>query len=122
MAASDGHRVEIEFDGGAVSGKLICPESGCVPAQNCSQCGRELHPRDLTEQREEGIEPCYDCKDAESWRDECWIKTWFDNVGVDELLHGNVTVEIEAEWDGDTIVANITDVVPAPEQKSEAER
>lgn len=82
MAASEKHRVEIEFDGGAVSGKLICPES-CKPATTC------------------------------------WIKTWFDNVGVDELLHGNVTVEIDAEWDGETLVANI---VPAPEQKSEVQR
>lgn len=30
-------------------------------------------------------------------------------------------VEIDAAWDGDMIIASITDVVPAPEQKSEAE-
>lgn len=121
VAASDKHRVEIVFDGGGVGGRLICPEGGCRRAENCSECGRELHPRDLAEQREEGIEPCYDCKDAEQWSEECWIKTWFDNCAVDELLAGEVTVEIDAEWDGDTIIANITDVVPAPEQKSEAQ-
>jgi hypothetical protein len=104
--SENGHRVEIAFDDG-VSAKLICPESGCTPAQKCGQCGRDLRPRDEAEQREEGIEPCYDCKDAASWRDECWIKTWFDNVGADELLAGKITVEIDAEWDVDHMVAHI---------------
>jgi hypothetical protein len=106
--ARHGHRVVIEFDDG-VRAKLICPESGCVRAQNCAQCGRDLHPRDEAEQREEGIEPCDDCKDAETWGHECWIKTWFDNVGADELLAGKVTVEIDAKWDFDHMVAHIID-------------
>ena len=111
MAASDKHRVEIEFGTYGVSGKLICPESGCKPATTCADCGRDKEPSDGC---------CDVC--ADGLGDECWIKTWFDNVGVDELLHGNVTVEIDAEWDGETIIANITGVVPAPEQKSEAQR
>jgi hypothetical protein len=104
-----GHRVVIEFDGGAMTCELICPESGCEPAQNCSECGRDLRPPALAEQRAEGIEPCYDCEDAERWADECWIKTWFDNVGADELLHGKVTVEIDTEWDIDHMVAHIVE-------------
>jgi len=106
------HRVVIEFDDG-VRAKLVCPESGCMPAQNCAQCGRDLRPRDEAEQQAEGIEPCYDCKDAESWRDECWIKTWFDNIDATELLAGKVTVEIDAEWDLDHMVAHIIETEPS---------
>ena len=73
------HRVEIEFDGGGVSGKLICPESGCTPPPP----------------------------------GECWIKTWFDNLSVDELLHGKVTVEINAEFEDDTLVARIAEAPDA---------
>ena len=108
-SGSVGHRVVIEFDDG-VSAKVICPESGCTPSQQCAQCGRDLNPRDPAEQREEGIEPCYDCKDADAWREECWIKTWFEAyAGADELLAGKITVEIDAEWDGDHMVAHIVE-------------
>lgn len=104
-----GHRVVIEFDGGGTSAQLICPDSGCLPAQNCASCGR-----DLSLDEAEGIAPCYDCKDAAAWRDECWIKTWFDNLDAAELLAGKVTVEIDAEWDMDHPVARIRSVLPSP--------
>lgn len=40
---------------------------------------------------------------------ECWIKTWFDNLAPDELLHGRVEVVVpmRAEWDGDSMSAHI---------------
>ena len=93
------HRVEITFDD-CVTARLICPNDGsCQPAMACASCGRSLDDSE--------VEPCYDCREAAS--DECWIKTWFDNCTADELLHGSVTVEIDAEWDGDTLVATLGD-------------
>lgn len=91
------HRVVLEFDGGGIRAKLICPESGCTPGQTCGLCGRDYGDPEST--------PCYDCKDAKL--DECWIKTWFDNESADELLHGQVELEIEGEWDGDHMKAII---------------
>jgi hypothetical protein len=99
------HRVMLAFeDGCGLSAKLICPESGCTPAGSCAACGRDL---DDSESK-----PCYDCTDSAEWRDECWVKTWFDNVSADELLSGRVTVEIDADWDGDHMIAHIVGVVP----------
>lgn len=97
MARETGqHRVVLTFDDG-VSAKLICPESGCVPGLTCGLCGRDLQDPEST--------PCYDCSDG--FKDECWVKTWFDNVGADELLKGSTEVTIDAEWDQDHMVANI---------------
>jgi hypothetical protein len=96
---SNGHRVVIEFDGGGGAGaKLICPESGCVPAEFCGVCGSAYGDPEA--------EGCSDCRDDEA-PTECWIKTWFDNVSADELLHGSIEVPIRAEWDGDHMVAHI---------------
>jgi hypothetical protein len=94
------HRVVLAFENGfGLTAKLVCPESGCASSETCSQCGRDL--------RDPESKPCYDCADSAGWRDECWIKTWFDNLTPDELLDGQVTVEIDAEWDGDHIIAHI---------------
>jgi hypothetical protein len=93
---SDGHRVVIDFDDG-VSAKLICPDSGCELPRDCAICGR---PVDAGNE----IKRCYDCP---SPTDECWIKSWFDSLTADELLHGSVEVPIRAEWDGDHMVAHI---------------
>lgn len=41
----------------------------------------------------------------------------FDNCTVEELLHGELTVEIGAEWDGDRLVATIEGEVPAPDKE-----
>ena len=96
------HRVVLTFDGGGLMAKLICPESGCVVAEFCGACGRHLADPET--------EPCYDCSDIDLR--ECWVKTWFDNCAPDELLHGSVTVEVECEWDGDVMVAQIARVIP----------
>lgn len=89
------HRVEIRFDDGTYA-KLICPESGCRPAAFCPEC--------CTTITESGCECC----DAPP-EGECWIKSWFDNVGADELLHGTLTVEIDAKFDGDRMIATVVD-------------
>jgi hypothetical protein len=94
------HRVELTFEPSyGVTGKLICPESGCSSSKLCGHCGRDLHDTEAT--------PCYDCKDAAKWADECWVKTWFDNLTADEMLSGKLTVEIDAQWDGDQLIAHI---------------
>lgn len=85
------HRVVLTFDDG-VTAKLVCPDNGCTPANICG-CGRDLN--------EPESEPCYDCGDAETWRDECWLKTWFDDLTADELLHGTIEFPVTATWDGD---------------------
>lgn len=95
------HRVEIKFDDGTYA-KLICPEEGCSAAVTCSSCGRAF---DLEEREEDG---CYDCKDIKH-PPECWVASWFDNVGADELLHGTLTVEIDTEFNGDILVATVVD-------------
>lgn len=108
QSSSAGHRVVLTFeDGFGPHAKLLCPDGGCSTANSCAHCGRDLH--------DEESKPCYDCTDAEKWRDECWIKTWFDNLTPDELLSGEVTVEVEAEWDFDHPVVTITGVVPKAE-------
>lgn len=97
----DTHRVVLEFDGGGVAAKLICPPGDkCNGGIACGLCGRDLH--------DAGATPCYDCKDSNP--DECWIKTWFDNEDALDLLHGRVEVAIDAEWAMDHLVAHI---VPA---------
>lgn len=106
-----GHRVVIEFDDG-IRAKLICPESGCTPAGMCSECYRDL--------TDEETAPCYDCKDAAHRSYECWIKTWFDNVGADELLAGKIEVGIDAEWDMDHMIAHVVGPVTAIEETPNA--
>lgn len=90
------HRVVLNFDDG-LHAKLICPETGCKPASLCGECYRDVNDPET--------KPCPCCPDPASL--ECWVKTWFDGCTWDELLHGEVTVEIDAEWDGDSMIANI---------------
>jgi hypothetical protein len=93
------HRVVLTFDNGLVA-KLICPPGdSCVGSKVCVMCGREVRDPEST--------PCYDCRDMNP--DECWVKTWFDNVSPEELLHGTVEVEIDATWDGDHMIARIVE-------------
>ena len=91
------HRVVLTFDDG-VTAKLICPESGCVPAEFCAGCGRSYGDGER--------EPCFDCRAAP---DECWVKGWFDEVCGLESLYGSVTVEIYPEWDYDYLKAHIVE-------------
>jgi hypothetical protein len=95
------HRVVLKFDDG-VYATLICPETGCKSASVCSECHRSV---DDTE-----IAPCYDCPPPNGG---CWVKTWFDNCMAEELLHGEVTVDIDARWDGDAMTAHIVAPVAA---------
>lgn len=90
------HRVVLTFDDG-VSAKLVCPDAGCTPATVCASCGRSFDDPDSS--------PCYDCSQTSG--DECWVKSWFDNLTVDELLRGEVTVWIDATYDGDHFAATI---------------
>lgn len=40
---------------------------------------------------------------------ECWIKTWFDNCGPEELLHGKVTAVVDCKWvDGERLEARLS--------------
>lgn len=100
------HRVVLTFDDGLYA-KLICPGpgKGCQPATVCASCHRGIDS--------EGS--CYDCEDG--FPDDCWIKGWFDNLTPDELLHGEITVEIEADFDGETAICSV--VAPLVQPPSE---
>lgn len=95
------HRVVIEFDGGAYFTKLIHPESGCQPATICADCGRDT--------RDPESEPCDVCKDGLG--EGCWVEGWFDNEATD-VLRGRVELEVDPEWQGGQMLAQITDAGP----------
>lgn len=92
-----GHRVVIEFDGGMPGLKLLHPEGGCTAPIQCGLCAA-----DLTDPK---AKRCYDCKDMAA--EGCWLEGWFDNLDYDELLHGKVTLPIDATWDGDHPVVTV---------------
>ncbi len=76
LLPDDGHRVEITFEAGfGARARLICPETGCE------------HPVD------EGVV------------DEsipCWVQTWFEGLGADDLLEGTIVVPVTSiTADGD---------------------
>jgi hypothetical protein len=96
-----GHRVVLTFDDGLYL-KLICPETGCEPASTCGECHRHVDDEERS--------PCAACPRQ---GDGCWVKGWFDNCTYDELLHGEITAAIEAEWDGDHIIVEIVGPTPA---------
>jgi hypothetical protein len=89
-AVTRGHRVVLEFDGGAFYAKLICPESGCNPASHCGRCAADL--TDPTSKR------CYDCEGMEPG--ECWLQGWFDDEPI-EYFDGELEFPVTAEWDCD---------------------
>jgi hypothetical protein len=97
---NQGHRAVLKFDDGLFL-ELICPESGCEPASVCGECHRFVGD-------EESL-PCAACPRPE---DGCWVKGWFDNCTYDELLHGEITVALDVEWDGDQIIATIIEHAP----------
>lgn len=93
-----GHRVEIEFEGGFTSGKLICPPEGCAPG-NC-ECGRPLDGHADEQRAADGLRPCAQCEDYTPKADECWVASWFDNCGL-KLLKGKLVADVESiENDG----------------------
>jgi hypothetical protein len=103
MAEQARHRVVLNFDDG-LRLKLICPETGCRPATQCGECYRHVD--------DEEREPCGACPGPEDTG--CWVLSWFENCTYDELLHGEVTVEIDTEWDGESLLATITGPAPSP--------
>jgi hypothetical protein len=44
----------------------------------------------------EGCQP-----DPEAASKECWLKGWADNEDLTEYLEGEVTVQVDAEWDAE---------------------
>jgi hypothetical protein len=93
------HRVVLEFDDGCHA-RLVCPDDGsCQPAQVCGECYRHVDDAEKP--------PCDACPRPEDTG--CWLKSWFDNSTYDELMHGKVTVEIDAEWNGDYVIASIVE-------------
>src|SRR5689334_22995330 len=90
------HRVVLMFDDG-LNLKLIHPEEGCSQAVVCSECYRHIE--------DDERKPCSACPDPEDTT--CWVQSWFDNCTYDELLHGELTAEVETEWDGDHIDVTI---------------
>ena len=88
----EGHRVEITFDGYGPGVRLIHPSGGCpLPEGHCEDCGADLQDPESK---------C--CKSCDGMRPGwCWIEDWVENDGY-ELLHGKVTLAVEAEWDGDS--------------------
>lgn len=101
------HRLVLTFDDG-LSAELIHPEGGCVGSHQCGHCAA-----DLTDPESER---CYDCKG--DGPHECWVKGWFDNCSPDELLHGSVTVDIDAEWNYDHMTARIVEPTTTTGRKS----
>ena len=97
------HRVVLTFGDGGLSAELLCPESGCSPATHCPECWTDIGPK--------GCE----CS-PERASDECWVKSWFDNLMPEEILHGSVAVTIDPEFDGDTVRAHIVGPTPAVTQ------
>jgi hypothetical protein len=98
----EGHRVEIEFDGGYPRLRLIHPESGCSAPSQCGLCAADLNDPEAKR--------CYDCKDMKP--EGCWLDGWFENLEADELLRGKVTVPIDAKWDCDHPIITITTPPP----------
>jgi hypothetical protein len=104
--ATEPHKVTLVLEDDAVVVRLICPDSGCKPAQSCTECGWEAG--DI------GIERCECCPRDE---DECWIKGWFDNLDALEMHDGEcdlsgrtLPVPIECEWDGESLLWRVAGV------------
>lgn len=91
LLGGDGHQVVIEFDGGMPGLTLLHPDGGCTAPMQCGLCAADLSDPDAKR--------CYDCRDMAA--EGCWLQGWFDNLDYGELLHGTVTLPIDAEWDGD---------------------
>jgi len=69
------HQVKLVYcDGGLTRTELACPEEGCEAGWN------EFARADT----------------------ECWIKSWADNEVLTDYMEGEVTVEVEAEWTGES--------------------
>lgn len=93
------HKLKIGFGGGVIHSKLVCPESGCRPADTCGQCGRVFGEGE----GEDESERCPFCGDERERAVEagCWLRTWADNEDLTEYLEGEVTINIASSWEDD---------------------
>jgi hypothetical protein len=97
------HKVTLVIEDDLVIVRLVCPVGGCEPAQQCSECGQLLG----------ASERCYACPSPD---DECWVKSWFDNldalymhVGECDLTGRTLPVPIECEWDGESLMWHVVE-------------
>jgi len=96
---NNGHKVQVGFEDGRMTSKLICPGEGCSPPTSCAYCGSPVGEP----------EGCDECKDGALANDTCWLVSWFENTPVDELLSGEITFPITTSWGDDAPVVEILD-------------
>lgn len=84
------HKIELEFDGGVLTAKLICPTG---EEDKCSE--------------HEG---------------QCDARDWFDNVSVEEIVQGKVTLPIEIDWPAPEEGPEMKLIEPEPGQRVRDER
>ncbi len=65
-----GHKLEMSFQWGEPSFKIICPEDGCIR---------------VSEDLPKG-------EDAWKFEGECWLDEWWGQVGIELLVESDVTV------------------------------
>jgi hypothetical protein len=73
------HKVTLVLGPGGAEVRLICPKNGCPPPVECPECGRLVN--DLETGR------CEWCPRPD---DECWVRSWFDNLDGWEMYDGSV--------------------------------
>jgi hypothetical protein len=113
--ATEPHKVTLVLDRESVAVRLVCPEGGCGPPQQCAECGRPIDGREA--EANGHSERCVDCPTPP---DECWIKTWFDNLRGEEMLEGpecdltgrTLPVPIKCWWDGDSLCWCVAEEAP----------
>jgi hypothetical protein len=104
------HRVTLVLERGYVGVhvgvRLVCPEGGCQPVAACRECGRPVDDREAEDAGQPGR-----CEWCPTGDEECWIKSWFDNLSGEEMYDGpeldltgrTFPVPIECSWDGDSL-------------------
>lgn len=96
-----GHTITLDFDGGYASLRLHCPPGdACSSGSICGGCGRDLESPD-PEQK-----PCYDCPKPGEDRG-CWVKSWTDNLSVEDMMQGTLTLAVDPEFDGEGLTLHI---------------
>ena len=85
------HQIKVTFEGDCIAYELIHPESGCVCASLCTECGWD-RAFDLDDAR------CPYCPEPS---EECWLTSWAEAGEMSDYLHGEITFPVQATWDGD---------------------
>lgn len=134
---TNAHRVIVEFDDGCRMVKLVHPDHGCQPGncecgRNLSMSLAEWQEENYTEEEVaehnakttaplEGIggppDPtppwrplgtCYDCSEITSPQTGvCWVQSWYENLMADEMLSGQIELDVSPSFDDDTLVLEI---------------